>query len=324
MAEGTGSEGTNVLGVIARRLLVSVPLVFVVTAATFVLVAIAPGNVAYTILGANATRAQFLQLDKALGLNEPLPERYWHWLTAAIHGDLGRSLVSGLSVSSTLNQRLGVTLSLVIGSTLVALLLGLLLGIAAALRHGLLARFLDGLSLIGLGVPNFFLALLLIAWFAVSLRVFPVSGYVTISASPFQWLRSLALPVITLAMPSVAVVAKQTRDAMLGVLERPFMRTLRAAGVSRSSLILKHALRNAAIPVATVVGIVFVGALSGTVIAESIFALPGLGGVAVQATTGHDIPLIQGVTLYFTILVVIVNLIVDLAYAALNPRVRVS
>jgi peptide/nickel transport system permease protein len=313
-----------VLRVIGRRLLLSIPLLLIVSTSTFVLAALIPGDVARTILGPNGTQQQYEQLRQSLGLDQSLPERYWHWLEQAVHGDLGRSLFSGEPVTSLLNTRLSVTLSLVIGSTLVAALAGVTLGIVSALRAGAIGKAVDALSLVGLAVPNFFLGLLLVAWFAVALPLFPATGYTTFADSPADWLRGLVLPVVTLAVPGVAVIAKQTRDAMREVLERPFVRTLRASGIPRRSIVYKHALRSAAIPVVTVVGIVFVGALSGTVLVESVFAMSGLGGVAVQATTEHDLPLIQGVAIYFTVIVIAVNLIVDLLYGWLDPRVRIA
>jgi peptide/nickel transport system permease protein len=312
------------LRLIGRRLALSVPQLFVVSLSTFLLVALIPGDVARTIVGPNGTREQYASLRGSLGLDESLPARYWDWLSHAVTGDLGTSLFSQESVSSLLGSRLPVTLSLVIGSTLVATALGVLLGIAGARAAGPVGRLVDAIALLGLAIPNFFLGLLLVAWFAVALPWFPATGYVPFADSPGDWLASLVLPVVTLAVPGVAVIAKQTRDAMRDALERPFIRTLRAAGVSRRSLIYKHALRNAAIPVATVVGVVFVAALSGTVLVESVFAMPGLGGLAVQATDQHDLPLIQGVAIEFTIIVIAVNLLVDVAYGWLDPRVRVS
>jgi peptide/nickel transport system permease protein len=307
---------------IARRLLLSVPLVFGVSTVTFLLVSLVPGDTARTILGQYATPQQYAQMRRSLGLDEPLLTRYWHWLEQAAQGNLGVSPVYSASVTSLLNSRLSVTLSLVVGATLVAAVIGVGLGVASALQSGFLARFVDALSLVGLAVPNFFLGLLLVAWFAVSIRLFPATGYVPLNSSPTEWLRSLVLPVVTLAVPGVAIIAKQTRDAMLDVMVSPFVRTLRATGISRRSIIFKHVLRSAAIPVATVISLVFISALSGTVLVESVFALPGLGGLAVQATTAHDLPVIQGVVLYFTVIVVAVNMIVDLAYGALDPRVR--
>jgi peptide/nickel transport system permease protein len=312
------------LRLIGRRLLLSIPLLLFVTTSTFLLVALIPGNVARTIVGANGTQEQYLSLRSSLGLDEPLLARYWHWIENAAHGDLGVSLFSGESVTSLLNSRLSVTFALVIGSTLVAAVVGIALGIVGALRRGGGGKAVDAVSMVGLAIPNFFLGLLLVAWFAVALPLFPATGYVPMAQSPAEWLRSLVLPVVTLAVPGIAVVAKQTRDSMLDVLQQPFIRTLRACGLPRRSVIFKHALRSAAIPIVTVLGVIFVGALSGTVIVESVFAMPGLGGVAVQATSQHDVPLIQGAAIYFTLIVIGVNLIVDLAYGWLDPRVRVG
>jgi peptide/nickel transport system permease protein len=215
-------------------------------------------------------------------------------------------------------------LSLVVGSTLLAAVIGALLGVGGALRADIAGTAIDALSMVGLAIPNFFLGLILIALFAVAIPLFPATSYVPFDESPLEWARSLVLPVVALATPGIAVVAKQTRDSMRAVLERPFIRTLRASGLPRRSIIYKHALRSAAIPVVTVLGLIFVASLGGTVLVESVFAMPGLGGLAVQATTQHDLPLIQGVAVYFTVLVVAVNLLVDLAYGWLDPRVRVE
>jgi peptide/nickel transport system permease protein len=301
-----------------------VPLLIVVCSTTFFLAALIPGDIARTILGPNASQAQYLALRRELGLNQSIGERYWTWLTAAVHGNLGRSLFNNEPVTGLLDTRLPATLSLVIGSTVVAAVLGVALGIASAQSTGALGRLVDGLAMVGLALPNFFLGLLLVSWFAVSLKLLPATGYVPFTQSPADWAKSLVLPVVTLALPGVAVIAKQTRDAMKDVSRQPFVRTLRASGISRRSVVFKHVLRSAAIPVATVIGLVFVGALSGTVLVESVFAMPGLGGLAVQATANHDLPLIQGVAVYFTVIVILVNLLVDLAYAALDPRVRVT
>ena len=312
------------LSLIGRRLALSLPLLVIVPTVTFLLAALIPGDVARTILGADATQAQYLQLRQTLGLNEPLLTRYFTWLGNALHGNLGTSLFWQQPVTSLLDSRLQVTLSLVIGSTALATAVGVVFGIVAALRAGVVGKIVDAIAMVGLAIPNFFLGLLLVTWFAVTLRVFPATGFVPFSQSPGEWLRSIVLPVITLAVPGIAVIAKQTRDAMLEVLDRPFIRTLRAAGVPGRSIIGKHALRNAAIPVVTVTGLIFIASLSGTVLVETVFALPGLGGLVVQATSQHDLPLIQGVAVYFTIAVICVNLLVDLTYSWLDPRVRVS
>jgi peptide/nickel transport system permease protein len=212
----------------------------------------------------------------------------------------------------------------VVGATVVSAVVGVAFGVAGALRPGAVDRVVDGVALLGLSVPSFFLGFVLVEWFAVSLRFFPASGYVSFDVSPAGWLESLVLPVVTLSAGGVAVIAKQTRDAMRDVLDRPFIRMLRATGIPRRSIIFKHALRSAAIPVVTIIGLVFVAVLGGSVVVESVFALPGLGSLAVQATTESDLPLIQGIAVYFTVIVIVVNLIVDLAYGFLDPRVRVA
>jgi peptide/nickel transport system permease protein len=313
-----------VLSLIGRRLALSLPLLLLVPTVTYFLAALIPGDMARTILGMNASQAQYQQLRQSLGLNEPLLSRYFSWLGSALHGNLGASLSWQQPVAAMLNSRLEVTLSLVIGSTVVAAAAGVTLGVAAALRANAAGRVVDGIAMAGLAIPNFFLGLLLVSWFAVTLRVFPATGYTPFGQSPGGWLSSITLPVITLAATGVAMIAKQTRDSMREVLDRPFIRTLRAAGVPDRSIIARHALRNAAIPVVTVTSLFFIASLGGAVLVESVFALPGLGTLVVQATSQHDLPLIQGVAVYFTIAVVCVNLLVDLAYSWLDPRVRVS
>ena len=312
------------LRIVINRLVLSLPLLLIVSTSTFLLEALIPGDVARTIVGPQGTQAQYLQLRHSLGLDQALYVRYQQWLSGVIHGDFGASLFNHESVTMLLNDRLAVTLSLVLGATLLAAIFGVLIGVAGALRADVVGTAVDVLSMVGLAIPSFYLGLILVAMFAVAIPLFPATGYVPFDESPFDWARSLVLPVITLATPGVAVVAKQTRDSMRTVLERPFIRMLTASGLSRRSVIFKHALRSAAIPVVTVLGLIFVASLGGTVLVESVFAMPGLGGLAVQATTQHDIPLIQGVAVYFTVFVVAANLLVDLAYGWLDPRVRVE
>lgn len=306
-----------------RRVAASVPLVLVVSAATFLLVALVPGDAARSIAGRNATAEQVAQVRTDLGLDRSVWTQYVDWLGSAVHGDLGTSLINQQSVTEQLNTRLGATMSLIIGATLVAAVLGVLLGVLGA-RGGWLGRVVDAASLIGFAVPTFWLALVLVVLLAVKVAAFPALGYTPLGQSPSQWLASLFLPVVTLAVPATASVAKVTRDAVSDALQRPFVRTLRAAGVPERSIVVRHALKNAAVPILTIVGLTFIGALTGAVLIEQIFALPGLGGTAVTATAAGDLPLIQGVVIYFTIIVIAVNLLVDVAYAYFNPRVRVS
>jgi peptide/nickel transport system permease protein len=202
--------------------------------------------------------------------------------------------------------------------------LGVLLGTLGAKQQGAVGRVIDVISMLGLSLPAFWVAVVLIGIFAVGLKVLPATGFVPLTVSPGEWLRSLVLPVAALSLGGVTGVAKQTRESMRDVLDRPFIRSLRAAGLSERTIIWKHALKNAAPPALTVLGLVLVSALAGSVIVEAVFVLPGLGSAAVQATEQHDLPVIEGVALYFTLITIVINLIVDAAYGWLNPKVRVA
>lgn len=310
--------------VILRRLLMSIPLVFVVTFLTFFLNSLAPGDLASTILGADGSREQYDALRAELGLDRPLVVQYLAWLWQALQGNLGVSFFTQESVVGLLSARMGVSVSIMLGVLLVCLSCGLLLGVASALKGGWVGRAIDAFSLLGLIFPSFWLALVLISVFAVTLRWFPATGYTMFSDSPKDWALSLVLPIVSVSMYSITSIAKQTRDAMNDLMGRDFIRALRACGLPERSVIWKHALRNAALPVVTVVGLVMVAAISGTVFVERVFVLPGLGSLAVSAALNKDILLLQGVTLYFTLMTVVINLMVDLSYGWLNPKVRVS
>lgn len=307
---------------IIRRLSLGIPLLLVVSLFTFVLVSLSPGDPAITIVGVGATASRIAAVRRQLGLNEPLWTQYWHWLDSALHGNLGVSLFAKQAVTALLAPRVAVTLTIVLAATLVSTILGVAMGMVSALRGGATGRSVDVVSLFGFAIPNFWLAILLVLLFAVQLRWFPATGWVPFSSSPVQWLRSLALPVVALAVHGATGVAKQTRDSLSEALSQEYVLALRAAGISERSIIFRHALRNAAIPVVTVVGLFFVGMLGGAVVIEQIFALPGLGSAAVMATNTHDLPVIEGVALYFAVIVVVVNLLVELAYGWLNPRAR--
>jgi peptide/nickel transport system permease protein len=313
-----------VIRLIVSRVLWAVPLLWAVSALSFVLVWLVPGNAAQAILGSDASAAQMSALSKQLGLDQPLWVQYWHWLAHAIRGNLGASLVTGQAVSSVLASRMVVSLTLILGGTLVASVLGVLLGVQAATRGGMVSRVVEAGAVLGLAVPNFWLALVLIELFAVRLRVFPATGFVPFGQDPGQWALSLVLPVIAIAAVGVTIIAVQTRNSMLEVLRRDFVRVLEANGIGRGSVLYRHALRNAAFPVVTVIGITFISLLGASVLIESVFALPGLGSGLTTAASEHDIPVIQGAVLYFTLVAVAVNLLVDVAYGLLDPRVRVS
>jgi peptide/nickel transport system permease protein len=311
----------------ARWLASSLVLLFVITAATFVLASLAPGDAARAILSSQSgsyTAQQYQQMRHALGIDQPLPVQYWHWLDGVLHGSLGADLFSGQPVTQELNARLGPSLSVIVGTVIVSGLAGVSTGIVSALRGGALGRLVDAVSLAGLAFPNFWLALVLVELLAVKVQVFPATGYAPLGTDPGPWLRSIALPVLTLSAGGVAFVAKQTRDSLSEVMSRDFIVMLRARGLSRRSVVLRHALRNAAIPVVTMLGLLLVGLLGGTVLIENVFSIPGLGQEAVTAAGSHDLPVIEGVAFYFAVVVVIANLLVDVSYRLLNPRVRES
>lgn len=310
-----------------RWLISSLVLLFVVTALTFVLVSLAPGDAARSILSSASssyTEQQYQHMRHLLGIDQPLPVQYWHWLSNLLHGSLGTDLFSGQPVTDVLADRIGPSLSITLGTVLVSGVVGVSLGIVSARRGGALGRLVDFISLLGLAVPNFWLALVLVDLLAVRLAVFPSGGYVDPATDPVGWLASIALPIITLSAGGVAFIAKQTRDAMAEVLTREFVTMLRARGLSTGSIVLRHALRNAAIPVVTVLGLLLVSLLGGTVLVENVFSIPGLGQEAVTASGSHDLPVIAGVAFYFTVVVVVANLLVDLSYRWLNPKVRAS
>jgi peptide/nickel transport system permease protein len=305
-----------------RRLILSIPLLFVVTVLTFVVTALTPGSVAATILGTNATPAKIAALNQQLGLNEPTLVQYWHWLDHAVHGNLGTSVLTGESVTGILGNALPVTLSLIVGAVLVAVIIGIPLGVLSAQRAKSGGQLVDAVSLVGYAVPNFFLGLMFGYVFSNVLNWFPAAGFTPLTQSFTGWLTSIVLPVATIGIPGAALLARQTRQSMLDVLGRDYIRSLRARGLPERSIIYKHALRNALGNVVTLLGIYIVGLLLATTLVENVFAMQGIGTVAVNATSQHDLPVLEGSALYFTIVVVIAFVLVDLTRAWLNPKLR--
>lgn len=313
--------GGCMFSIILRRVAVSVPLLLAVSFLTFALVSLTPGDVATTILGTRATPAELEALRVQLGLNRPLPIQYGAWLSAALHGDLGNSLLNGQPVTEAIGQRLGPTLSLVIFAMILIVLVGVPLGLMSAVRGGGLTSAINAASYVGVAIPNFVLALILIPIFAVSLRLLPPSGYVPPDVSVSGWMLSLVLPVMAMAFGAVGIIAKQTRAAVKDVMAREFIIVLRANGYRRRSIIWKHLLKAAAVPIVAYLGIIMVNLFGATVLMETIFAVPGLGGLAVQASSQADLPMVIGVTVVFTLIVVIINLGLDVIYAVVNPKV---
>jgi peptide/nickel transport system permease protein len=301
-------------------------LLFTVTALTFVLASLAPGDAVQAVLSdqANPTPMQYAQVRQQLGLDRPLPEQYWHWLTNVLHGNLGTDLFSGQPVADTLNGQLGTSLSIISVTLVVAAILGVGAGVVSAVRGGLIGKALEVATAVGFAVPNFWLALVLIEIFAIGIPLFPATGYIPLGENPVGWAQSIALPVITLAAGATTFIARQTRDSMMRVLAKDFIIALRAHGLPMRSIVFKHALRNAAVPVVTTLGLMFIGLLGGTVFVENIFAIAGIGQQAVNASLTHNLPMIEGVALYFAVIVVVVNLLVDISYRFLSPTVGVK
>jgi peptide/nickel transport system permease protein len=311
-----------VIRTLLRRLALSIPLLFVVTMLTFVVTGLTPGSAAATILGTNATPAKFTALNRQLGLNEPTLVQYWHWLVHAVHGNLGTSIFTGENVTTILGSALPVTLSLIIGAILVAVALGIPLGVLSARRAKSGGQIVDAVSLVGYAIPSFFLGLIFGYVFSNVLNWFPAAGFTPLTQSLRGWLASIVLPIATIGIPGAALLARQTRQSMLDVLSRDYIRSLRARGLPERSIIYKHALRNALGNVVTLLGIYIVGLLLATTLVENVFAMQGVGTVAVNATSQHDLPVLEGAALYFTIVVVIAFVLVDLARAWLNPKLR--
>jgi peptide/nickel transport system permease protein len=311
---------------VGRRVALSLPLVLIVSIFLFVLLALVPGDPTEAILGPKGlsgnSPAQYAALARQLGLDKPLYTQYWDWLSGAVHGDLGVSIISHQAVTTSITQRFPTTLSLILGTMVLSLSVGVPLGVASAVTGGRLGRLVDGVSVLGFVIPSFWLAAELILVFGLKLRWLPATGYVPLTQSPEQWLRSMVLPVVALSLLPIGVFARYARDGMLEALASEHVRVARASGVPQRSLIWLNALKPASLLVVTNTGTIAVALLSGTVYVESIFALPGLGSLIVSATTSHDVTMVQGVAVFFTLFVIGINLAIDLLYALLSPKVR--
>jgi peptide/nickel transport system permease protein len=302
------------------RIVQAVPLLFIVSALTFFLQLFIPGDAARAIGGLQASPQAIAALRHRLHLDAPVWVRYWDWLRGAVHGNLGQSIINNESVAGELNQRLGVTLSLVIAATLLAMIIGVMLGMGSA-RGGRATRAVaETASVAGITIPAFWIGLFGIWAFSTKLGWLPANGYVFFGTSAGGWARSLVLPVAALMFAGITVIAKQTREQLDDVMSRDFVRNLRANGVSERSILFKHALRHVSITVLTVASNQLIGLLGSAVIIEQLFGLPGLGSAAVSAASTGDLPVILGVAMYFTLIVIALNLILDLAIGWLNPQ----
>jgi len=310
-----------------RRILAVLPVLFVVSLVVFLILRLAPGDPAAVIAGNSATNEDIAKIQVQLGLDRSIPVQYGIWMGNVFRGDLGFSYYLNKPVTELIAQRVEPTLSLAFGTVILALLIAVPLGTVAAWRMGgWLDRLLSGFSVAGFSVPVFVIGYLLIYLFAIRLEWLPVQGYKSLSgpsaAGPWAWMRQLILPWMTLAMIYVALIARVTRASVSEALTEDYIRTARAKGISETAVLLRHALANAAVPIVTVVGIGIALLIGGVVVTETVYAIPGLGSLTVDAVLNRDFPVIQGLVLLFSVSYVLINLLVDLSYLFLDPRIR--
>jgi peptide/nickel transport system permease protein len=312
---------------IVRRLVALVPLLLLISFAVFALVLVIPGDPAQTLAGGTkADPATVVRIRHQLHLDEPLVNQYWRWLSHAVRGDLGKPLYPATqTVAGAIASRFPVTLSLTLAAMAVSLLIGIPGGILAGLRPGTLTdRSVTFGTSLGIAMPDFWVAMILVVLFAVKIHLLPAIGYVGFSKSPTHWLRSMILPCTALGLAGGATIARQLRGSLIDALDQDYIRTARAMGLRRRTIIGKYALKNAATPVVTLVGLQFAYLLGGTFIIEQIFSIPGMGQYMLGAIQLKDLPKVQGVVLVTAVIFVLVNLVVDISYGFLSPKVRVS
>ncbi|MFG2802290.1 ABC transporter permease [Streptomyces pseudovenezuelae] len=309
---------------LARRAAMAVLTLLAVIVLTFALVHSIPGSPGAVMLGPGASAQEIHAQNELLGWNQPLAVQFWDWITHAVRGDLGTSLTGGNEVGPDLASRLPVTAAIALGATVLSGVLGIVSGVVAAVRGGLVDRFITAFSGIVVSLPTFWLGILLVYVASIRLGWLPATGYTPFADSPVDWAKSLALPVLSLAIGGAALVARQARASMVEALGQEHIRTLRATGIAPWRLLYVHALRNASVPVVAGLGMQFVGLFGSTVIVEQIFALPGLGQVAQAAVTSHDFPSVQGVVIIATVVVVVTNVALDVLISALNPKLRAA
>jgi peptide/nickel transport system permease protein len=310
-------------GYLVRRVLAAVPVMGVVALFVFLLLRLTPGDPAAILAGDNATPERLERIRASLGLNEPLYVQFFTWIDRLLHGDLGVSLISNVPVMHMISNRIEPTISIALSTIVVSILIAVPLGVIAAWKRGTwIDRFVMGLSVVGFSVPVFVIGYVLIQVFAIDLRWFPVQGFRSFSKGFGPFLERLVLPTLALSFIYVALIARMTRAAMLDVLDEDYVRTARAKGIAESGVLLRHALRNAAVPVITVIGTGFALLISGVVVTESVFNLPGIGRLTVDAVLARDYPVIQAMILLTSGIYVAINLLIDVAYTLLDPRIR--
>jgi len=310
---------------LAKRLAGAVVVLAIVSLLSFAIIWLVPGDPTAAFLDASATPEQAERLRRELGLDKPILLQMLEWYSRILRGDLGHSILLNRSVAAAILERLPITLSLAGVALVLAILAGVAAGLVAAVNHN---RWLDQTvmtaALFGLSIPDFWLGIMLILLFSVKLGALPTGGFVPLDEDPVGWLRSIALPATTLAVIQVGFIARMTRASMLEVLNQDFMRTADAKGLTRLDVVLRHGLPNALVPILTVAGIVAGALLGGAVIIEQVFAIPGVGRLIIGGILSRDYPVIQGGLLFVAVIYLGVNLVVDVLYAAIDPRVRLQ
>lgn len=308
---------------VVKRVLTTIPVMAFVALFVFSLLYIAPGDPAAVIAGDQASPQDVERIRVGLGLDRPFVVRFAEWAGQVLQGDLGTSMFTGLPVTELIGQRIEPTLSLMVVTLAFAILVAVPMGVLAAWRAGsVLDRLFMAFTVLGFSVPVFVAGYLLAYVFALRLDWLPAQGYTPIAQGLWPWLANLILPAIALGFVYIALIARTTRAAMLEVLSQDYVRTARAKGLGEGSILFLHALKNAAVPVVTVIGIGVALLIGGAVVTESVFAIPGLGRLTIDAILRRDYPLIQGIVLMFSLVYVLVNLAVDLIYTVMDPRIR--
>ena len=315
------------LSFLLRRIAAVLPVLLVVSLVVFLILRLAPGDPAAAIAGNNATNDDIAKIRTQLGLDSSIPVQYGIWMGRVLQGDLGYSFYLSKPVTELIAQRIEPTLALALGTVVLAVLLAVPLGTLAAWRlGGWLDRLLSGFSVAGFSIPVFVIGYVLIYLFSIRLEWLPVQGYKSLlgpsGAGLWDWMRQLILPWMTLAMVYVALIARVTRASVSEALTEDYIRTARAKGLTETAVLLRHALANAAVPIVTVIGIGVALLIGGVVVTETVYAIPGLGSLTVDAVLNRDFPVIQGLVLMFSVSYVMVNLMVDLSYLFLDPRIR--
>jgi peptide/nickel transport system permease protein len=308
---------------IARRLLATIPVMTIVALFVFLLLRLTAGDPAAIIAGDNATSEQVAQIRTRLGLDRPIPQQFVIWLGRILHGDLGESFFFKKKVTDLILDRVEPTLALTVCTIVLTILLAVPLGTMAAYRQGTwVDRLVMGVSVLGFSVPVFVIGYALIYIFAVSLAWLPVQGYQRLADGLGGFVERLVLPSCTLAVIYVALIARITRASVLEVLSADYVRTARAKGLAEVAVLLRHVLRNASVPIVTVIGLGIALLIGGVVVTESVYSIPGLGRLVVDAVLARDYPTIQAVVLVFSVVYVVINLLIDLTYTVLDPRIR--